>query len=92
MASFLSAMSVALAGVIGFVGLIVPHFFRYAFGPGHRSLMPLSALGGGVFLMLCDTVGRSLAPPLEIPAGVITGFAGGIFFLLYLISHRGGDR
>jgi iron complex transport system permease protein len=92
MASLLSAISVALAGVIGFVGLIVPHFFRYAFGPGHRSLMPLSALGGGVFLMLCDTVGRSLAPPFEIPAGVITGFAGGLFFLLYLVSHRSGDR
>ena len=87
-ASLLAAVSVLLAGIIGFVGLIVPHLFRYAFGAKHISLIPLSAIGGGIFLILCDTLGRSLVSPYEIPAGVITCFFGGIFFLAYLFAYR----
>lgn len=88
-ASLLAAVSVALAGVIGFVGLVVPHLFRRIFGPNHIRLIPLSALGGGVFLMCCDAAGRTLIPPYEIPVGVITGLIGGLFFLFYLVTHRG---
>lgn len=84
-AALLSAIAVSLAGVIGFVGLIVPHVFRYLFGPDHRLLLPSSAIGGGLFLVLCDTLGRSAVPPYEIPSGVITGFIGGIFFILLLL-------
>ncbi len=89
-ASLLTALAVSLAGVIGFVGLIVPHTMRYLVGAGHRRLLPAAMLGGGFFLMLSDTVGRALAPPFEIPAGIITGFVGGLFFLIVLI--RRGDR
>ncbi len=90
-ASLLSAVSVSLAGMIGFVGLVIPHTVRYIFGPDHRTLLPASALGGGLFLALCDAAGRSIAPPYEIPAGIITGFGGGIFFLVLLL-RKGGAR
>lgn len=88
-ASLLSAVAVSLGGVIGFVGLIVPHAMRAIVGPDHRALLAASALGGGLFLLLCDTLGRSLAPPFEIPVGIITGIAGGAFFLVLLV-RRGG--
>ncbi|MCL2025807.1 MAG: iron ABC transporter permease [Leptospirales bacterium] len=87
-ASLLTAVSVLLAGVIAFVGLIVPHLFRYVFGANHIRLIPFSAVGGGIFLMLCDAFGRSLVSPYEIPAGVITCFLGGIFFLVYMFVFR----
>ena len=88
--AMLAAVPVALAGVIGFVGLVVPHLARHFFGPRHLHLVPASALGGGMMLALADAAGRVLAPPYEIPAGVITGFFGGIFFLIILI-RRGGE-
>lgn len=91
-ASLLSAVSVSLGGVIGFVGLIVPHAMRALVGPDHRALLASSALGGGFFLLLCDTLGRSLAPPFEIPVGIITGIAGGIFFLALLVRKGGFGR
>ncbi|MFC1670620.1 FecCD family ABC transporter permease [Spirochaetota bacterium] len=89
-ASILAAVSVSLAGTIGFVGLIVPHVARNLFGPDHRRLIPLSAVMGSLFLVLCDTVGRSIVPPYELPIGAITGSFGGIFFLIMMI--RRGDR
>ncbi|HPB80556.1 MAG TPA: iron ABC transporter permease [Spirochaetota bacterium] len=88
-ASLLAAISVSLAGVIGFVGLLVPHVMRFMFGPDHSRLIPASALGGAVFLMGADTLGRVLVPPYDIPAGIITGFAGGLFFLV-LVIRKGG--
>ncbi|PKL37937.1 MAG: hypothetical protein CVV44_12270 [Spirochaetae bacterium HGW-Spirochaetae-1] len=87
-AALLSALSVSLAGVVGFVGLIIPHLARSIFGPEHRKLIPLSAFCGAGFLILADTTGRSIAPPYEIPVGIITGFAGGIFFLIYMTRRR----
>ncbi len=87
--AMLAAVPVALAGVIGFVGLVVPHLARFFFGPRHAHLVPSAALGGAMLLALADAVGRTMAPPYEIPAGVITGFFGGIFFLIVLI-RRGG--
>ncbi len=85
-ASMLAAVSVSLCGVIGFVGLVVPHFMRRVAGPGHRTLLPASCLCGALFLMSADTIGRSIVPPFEIPVGVITGFIGGVFFLVYMLA------
>jgi iron complex transport system permease protein len=89
-ASLLSAISVSMAGIIGFVGLIVPHIMRFFFGPNHFKLVLSSAIGGGVLLVICDLIGRTVAPPYEIPVGIITGFVGGIFFLFLIITK--GER
>ena len=86
--SLLTAVCVAASGIIGFVGLIVPHFMRYISGPDHRTLLPAAALGGAIFLILCDTLARTLIRPVELPVGVITGILGGLFFLNFLIRAR----
>lgn len=86
-ASLLTAASVALSGIIGFVGLIVPHILRSLFGADHRRLFPLGLFGGGMFLILCDTISRSILPAQEIPIGVITASLGGPFFL-WLLNRR----
>lgn len=83
-ATLLAATAVSLSGMIGFVGLIVPHVMRAFFGPDHRRLVPLAALGGGTFLVLCDALARTIIAPVEIPVGVITALAGGPFFLIIL--------
>jgi len=84
-ASFLTSISISLGGVVGFVGLVAPHIVRRIFGPSHNILIPFSALFGGGFLIICDTFGRSIVSPYEIPVGIITGFIGGIFFLTFII-------
>ncbi|HAG08483.1 MAG TPA: iron ABC transporter, partial [Desulfotomaculum sp.] len=81
------AASVSVSGIIGFVGLIIPHIFRLLAGPDHRILLPLSALGGAIFLVLMDTLARTAAAPLEIPVGVITALWGGPFFI-YLLRKK----
>ncbi len=86
--SLLAALAVSLAGVVGFVGLIVPHFMRNIFGPSHLRLVPAAAAGGALFLLVSDAIGRSIAPPFEIPVGVITGFLGGGFFLIHMIRRE----
>ena len=83
-ATLIAATAVSIAGMIGFVGLIVPHVMRALFGPDHKMLIPLSALGGGTFLAVCDAFARSVLAPIEIPVGVVTALAGGPFFLLIL--------
>jgi len=83
-ASLIAAAGVAFVGVIGFVGLIIPHAVRLLVGPDHRVLLPLSALAGGVFLVLADLGARTAFAPTEIPIGVITAFIGVPFFLLLL--------
>lgn len=83
-ASCITAACVSAAGIIGFVGLIMPHAVRRITGPNHRILIPASAAGGGIFIVLCDTFARTIIAPVELPIGVITGFTGGIFFLLFL--------
>lgn len=88
LASMLAALSVLLGGIIPFVGLMVPHLVRMAAGPDHFRLVPLSAVAGGSFLVLADAFSRSVIVPYEIPAGVITGFCGGIFFLYYVVKNR----
>jgi len=84
LASLLTGCAVSVAGVIGFVGLVVPHFMRMFVGGDHRILLITSALGGGAFLILCDTLARTIISPLELPVGVITGIVGGIIFVYFL--------
>jgi iron complex transport system permease protein len=83
-ASLLTGMSVAVAGVIGFVGLIIPHITRLLVGNDYRILLITSFLGGGTFLILCDLVARTIIAPNELPIGVITGMIGGIIFIIVL--------
>ena len=87
-ASLLTGAAVAACGLIGFVGLIIPHAMRLVVGPDHRRLAPASALAGAAFLVLADAFGRSVMAPLEIPVGVVTTFLGGPFFLLLLRRVR----
>jgi len=83
-ASLGTAAAVAVSGLIGFVGVIVPHTVRLLFGSSYRLVVPLSIILGGAFLVLADLVGRTLIAPAEIPIGVITAFLGAPFFLLIL--------
>jgi iron complex transport system permease protein len=87
MASLLAGVSVAVAGVIGFVGLIIPHLMRLLFGTDYRILLISSFLSGSIFLVVSDVIARTIISPNELPIGVITGIAGGIAFLI-MISHR----
>lgn len=92
-ASLLTAASVALGGIVGFVGLMVPHAVRALVGADARRVLPLSAIGGGILLCLADTVGRSVLPPIEIPAGVVTALIGAPWFLIMLRrATNGGMR
>ncbi len=86
----ITAAVISVTGIIGFVGLVVPHVVRMITGPKHRVLMPLSLLFGGTFLIICDTAARSMAV-WEIPVGIITSLCGGPFFI-YLLRRmkRGG--
>ena len=87
LATLITAASVAVAGLIGFVGLLVPHVMRTLVGPDHRRLVPAAALGGGAFLAVCDAVART-ALNVEIPVGVVTALIGGPFFLFLLHRRR----
>ena len=87
LASLITAASVSVCGLIGFVGLIVPHSVRLIFGPDHRLLLPSAALIGASFLIASDTFARTLLAPTELPVGVITAAFGGPFFI-YLLKTR----
>lgn len=87
-ASLLVAASVAACGVIGFIGLIVPHALRLLWGSDHRLLLPASFLGGGAFLLLADTAARTIAAPAELPVGVVTALVGVPLFMLLLVRGR----
>ena len=82
------ASSVALAGVIGFVGLVVPHMLRMIIGPSHRRLLPCSALAGGLMLVAADIVARIVVSPAEMPVGVITAVLGAPLFIILLRQRR----
>jgi len=84
-AALMTGSCVAVAGAVGFVGLIVPHFVRLFVGPGHRALLPSSALAGAAFLILCDLLARTIHPPTEIRLGIITAAFGAPFFLFLLM-------
>jgi iron complex transport system permease protein len=87
-ASLLVGVAIALAGPIGFVGLIVPHTLRALLGPDHRLLMPASMFGGAVLLVICDTLARTLIAPAGLPTGAVTAVLGGPFFVMILIRSK----
>lgn len=86
-AALATSAAVSLSGVIGFVGLIVPHALRRLTGASHRRLLPAAALCGGTFLVVCDALARLLFAPREIPVGVVTALTGGPFFLYLLLRN-----
>lgn len=88
--TLLTAAAVAMAGTIGFVGLVIPHIMRLLVGPDHRRLLPAAALAGGCFLVWSDMAARALFAPAELPVGVITAFFGAPFFL-YLLKTKGAS-
>ncbi|MBN1786446.1 MAG: iron chelate uptake ABC transporter family permease subunit [Candidatus Methanofastidiosa archaeon] len=86
--SLITAFSVSVSGLIGFVGLVIPHIMRLIVGPDHRILLPSSALFGAIFLVLADTAARSLLSPTEMPVGIITALFGGPFFTYLLLKRK----
>jgi iron complex transport system permease protein len=89
-ASLATAAAVSVSGLIGFVGIIVPHTIRLLAGSSYRVILPLSLLFGGAFLVLADLVARTLSSPAEIPIGVVTAFVGAPFFVLVLRTSQEG--
>lgn len=85
--TLLTAGAVSVSGIIGFVGLIVPHGVRLIVGPDHRALIPAAAAGGAALVLLCDTAARLVIMPGELPVGILTAMAGGPFFLYLLRRH-----
>lgn len=90
-ASWVTAAAVAVSGLIGFVGLIVPHLVRLVFGPDHRLLLPAAALVGAAMMVSADTVARTVLSPQEVPVGIVTAVIGGPFFI-YLLRQRERER
>lgn len=90
-ASLLTGAVVSVSGGIGFVGLVVPHIARIAVGADHRRLLPITVLGGAVFLVVADLMARTVAAPTEIPLGILTAFVGAPFFL-WLMRRSGAER
>jgi iron complex transport system permease protein len=87
-ASLATAAAVAVSGLIGFVGVIVPHTVRLLAGASYRSVLPMSMLFGGAFMAVCDLVARTVVAPAEIPIGVVTAFFGAPFFILVLRTSK----
>lgn len=92
LASVVTATAVCVSGSIGFVGLVVPHIVRLLVGPDHRILLPMSAVGGALFLVFCDTLGRVVVQPVEIRVGIMTALLGAPYFLylLHCLRRKGG--
>ncbi|MEJ2127112.1 MAG: iron chelate uptake ABC transporter family permease subunit [Candidatus Bathyarchaeota archaeon] len=84
----ITAAAVSVSGIIGFIGLIIPHMTRLLVGPDHRILIPTSALLGAIVLIVCDTLARTLMSPAEIPVGIITALLGSPFFVYLLIKRK----
>lgn len=86
--TLITSLAVSIGGIIGFVGLIIPHIVRILLGPDHRILLPSSALLGGIFMIFADTMARTIISPVEIPVGIITALFGGPFFIYLLKSKK----
>jgi iron complex transport system permease protein len=84
--ALLTAAAVSISGLVGFVGLVVPHAVRLVLGPDHRLLLPAAALSGGAFVVLADLFARTVLAPSEIPIGILTAIIGAPFFI-YLLRH-----
>jgi iron complex transport system permease protein len=87
--SAMTGAAVSFAGIIGFVGIVVPHLLRLIIGPGHRLLLPASAVLGAILLLGADTLARTLAAPAEVPIGILTAIVGAPVFLSILLRQRG---
>jgi iron complex transport system permease protein len=81
---------VSVSGMIGFVGMLIPHTVRIVLGADHRLLLPAAFFVGAIFLMIADTIARTVLAPAEIPVGIVTALAGGPFFIYLLVSRKGG--
>lgn len=90
--SLMTAAAVSISGIIGFVGLIIPHIMRVLIGPDHRILIASSAFAGAIMLILCDTFARTAMSPSEMPVGIITAILGCPFFIYLLLSRKGSLR
>ncbi len=90
MTSLLTGLCVSIAGIIGFVGLVIPHVMKRAVGSDYRILLTACFLGGGLFLIICDVLARTLIAPNELPVGVLTGITGGIVFIVLLSKKEAG--
>jgi iron complex transport system permease protein len=90
--SLLVGVAIAIAGPIGFVGLIVPHLLRAVIGPDHRLLLPASLFGGAALLVVCDTIARMATAPALLPTGAVTAVMGGPFFVAILVRHKRAAR
>jgi cobalamin transport system permease protein len=86
--SLITAIAVSVSGIIGFVGLIIPHTIRILVGPDHRVLLPASILGGALFMIWTDTLARTVISPAELPVGIITALLGAPFFIYLLMSRK----
>jgi iron complex transport system permease protein len=86
--SFMVSVTVSFSGLVGFVGLVIPHLLRLVLGPDHRSLVPACLFGGAAYLVLCDLLARTLPQQGEIPAGVITALIGAPLFIFLLKKSR----
>lgn len=86
--TFITSVVVSVSGIIGFVGLIIPHVVRLIIGPDHRILLPASALLGGIFMIFSDTIARTIISPIEIPVGIVTALFGGPFFIYLLRTKK----
>jgi iron complex transport system permease protein len=87
--SLITAAAVSISGMIGFIGLMIPHMTRIVIGPDHRILFPTSTIIGAIFLVVCDAVARVIVAPVEVPVGVITALSGGPFFIYLLRKKKG---
>ncbi|MFP1795551.1 FecCD family ABC transporter permease [Lonsdalea quercina] len=90
LSAVLVAAAVAVSGIIGFVGLVMPHLIRITLGADHRWLLPGSALGGALLLLLADTLARTMVAPAEMPVGLLTSLVGGPWFLWLILRHKHG--
>lgn len=90
LAAMLAGAAVSFGGLLGFIGLIIPHAARKLVGSESRFLLPLCALGGGAFVTFCDTAARMVFSPFELPVGIVLSVLGGPFFLLLLLKRKGG--
>lgn len=86
-AAGITAIAVSLSGLVGFVGLVVPHGVRLVLGPDHRQLLPISGIMGAIFLVAADTLARTIITPAQLPVGVVTAIVGGPFFLVLLVKY-----
>jgi len=86
--SVIVAACVSVSGIIGFVGIIIPHTVRLIAGSDHRGLLPFSIIGGAAFMVICDTIARIAVPPVEIPVGAVTSIFGAPYFIYLLTKSK----